>query len=339
MENKAELKKMLQKRNFYTIKDSGKVYLYALLLPLAVGLIFSYISIAIAQNMGVVFDENANVIAELFNNYFWFSIPYMLISQLVFVCLYLAYHKANRIEYSASRVEFKKTNVWSALLSALTGIVCVLGFLLLIEVCFGKMFEVWGLEPNTLGLPLDTIGWYFANLLILGVVPAICEELLFRGVIFQGIKEKFSGVVSILISGLLFALIHQSVQQFIYPFILGCLLSFVFEKTNNLIYPILIHMFNNFATITLSYLVNVGVVSLNFAVTWWVVLIAIAIAAVAVLILWLIYNFYLKKKDKIEFEKKGELVQSPSINVGKMPLLLVIGIILSLIMIVINAIG
>ena len=330
---------MLQKRNFYTIKDSGRIYLYALLFPLLFGIVFSYISMAIATNMGVKFAEDANVITELFNNYLWFAIPYMLLTQAVFVSIYFIYHKTSRIELSASKVYVKKTNVWTALLSIFVGIICVLGFVLLIEKCLGSMFECWGLEPNNVSLPLDSVGWYFLNLLILGVIPAICEELLFRGVVFQGLKEKFSPVASIFFSAFLFAIMHQSIQQLIYPFILGCVLAFVFEKTNNLTYPILIHMFNNFSTITLMFLKNIGVIRFDFAVTWWIVLIAIASVALTCLILWLIYRFYLKKKEKIEVEQKGEVVQGATIRVGKIPLILMVGILVALIMIVINAIG
>ncbi len=339
MENKTELQKMLKRRNFYTIKDSGSVFLYALLLPLAVGLIFSYIAMAIANSSGVQFEEGANVVVELFNNYYWFSIPYMLLSQVVFVCIYLLYHKANRISFSASKVFVKKTNVWTALLSCFTGIVCVLGFVLLIETCFGKMFKSWGLEPSAIGLPLDNVGWLFVNLLILGLVPAICEELLFRGVIFQGLKERFSSITSICLSALLFALVHQSIQQFIYPFILGCILALVFEKTNNLTYSILIHMFNNFTTILLSFLENIGVLSFDMSLTWWIVLLAILAAAATAALLWVIYRFHLKRQPKVVVEKDGELVQAPPLSVGKFTMTLIIGILTSLVMIVINAIG
>ena len=55
--------------------------------------------------------------------------------------------------------------------------------------------------------------------------------------------------------------------------------------------------------------------------------------------MWLIYRFYLKKKEKIEVEQKGEVVQGATIRVGKIPLILMVGILVALIMIVINAIG
>lgn len=339
MENKTKLQEMLKKRNFYTIKDSGKIFLYALLLPLVVGLIFCYVSMSIAMNSGIKFEKGVNVIEFLFNNYYWFSIPYMLLTQLVFVLIYFVYQKANRISFSASKIYIKNTKPLTALFSSLAGIVCVLGFVLLIEVCFGKMFTAMGLEQTSLGLPINNVGWYFLNLLVLGVVPAICEELLFRGIIFQGLKENFSKPISIVLSALIFALVHQSIQQFIYPFLLGLLLAFVFDKTNNLIYSILIHMFNNFTTLTLRFLAELNIISFDFAVTWWVVLLALLAAAATVAILWLVYRFYLKKHDKIEVEKEGELVQTAPLSIGKFPMTMIIGFLAAVVMIVINTIG
>ena len=130
MENKTKLQEMLKKRNFYTIKDSGKIFLYSLLLPLVVGLIFCYISMSVAMNSGIKFEEGTNIIVELFTRYYWFSIPYMLLTQLVFVLIYIVYKKTNRISFSASKLIVKKTKPLTALFSVLTGIVCVLGFVL-----------------------------------------------------------------------------------------------------------------------------------------------------------------------------------------------------------------
>lgn len=333
-----QLKKTLQKRNFYTTKDSGMVYLLALLLPLAVGLLFAYISMTIVQAFGKTF-ENSSDLVDYLGTCIWYIIPAVLLTEIVFGCLYFCYNKANRIQQKSCNISFKKANVWTVLLSIFVGIVCVLGFFCLIEGCFGAMFDAMGIKDgSSVSLPLDNGWWYVANLVLLGVLPAICEELIFRGIVFQGLKEKFSPTVSVFLSGLLFALIHQNIIQFIYPFILGCLLAFVFEKTNNLLYSILIHMFNNFTTITLSFLQNVGAINLTLQMSWWFVLVAIALACVTTVILWLIYRFYLKKQTKLVVEKEGENNQTAYTSVGKFPLTLICGVVLAILVIVINCV-
>lgn len=340
MENEKEFKKVLQRRNFYTVKDIGKLYLYALILPFAVGIVFSYISLAIVKGSGVQFPEGTNIINEMFDKYLWFSIPFVLLTQVIFFCIYFGYNKVNRIKQSSCNLSFKKTNIWTALLSVFVGIFCVLGLMLLIEGSFGSMFRAIGLKQNGIGLPLNSVGWLFINLLVAGILPGICEELLFRGMIFQGLKEKFSATTSIFLSALLFALMHQNIQQFIYPFILGCILAIVMQRTNNLIYPMLIHIFNNITTIVVSFLQEMKIINLPFeSMAWWMHLVAVAVALVTFAILYVIYRFYLKKQSKIEVEKEGEPAVASSVNIGAFPVTLVCGILIAVVITVINTVG
>ena len=334
MENTKELQKSLQKRNFYTTKDSANVFLYALLLPLAVSFLFAFVLVSFLPKD----DPNANVLQIILDKYLWVAILMTMITQIVFACLYFVYNKASRIQQRSCNISFKKANVWTVILSCFMGIVSVFGFIWLVEFCFGGLWETIGISTEGFALPLNNIGWLFANLLLLGVVPAICEELLFRGIIFQGLKEKFSPFLSCVLTALLFALMHQNIVQFIYPLILGFVLSLVMHRTNNLLYPILIHLFNNFTTIILTYLMNIGVINLSINLTWWFVLIAIVVAAITGLVWWLIDKFYLSKHKKIEVEKQGEVYQTSPISFGKFPLTMIIGVLLSIVMIVINAV-
>lgn len=337
MNNTDEMKKTFQRRNFYTVKDSANIFLYIILFPLLFGFLYSLLGRLIVANSGIQFPEGSNELVELFNNYSWFSIPYTLLTQIVFIGVYFCYHKVNRIQIKACNLNVKKTNPWIALLCAGLGIVCVLGMVCLIEGCFGHMFSVFGLKPSEMEIPLNTIGWYFVNLLILGVVPAFAEELIFRGVIYQGLREKFGVVSRVLLCGLIFALSHMGIEQFIYPFILGCVLSLVMEKTNNLVYPMLLHMFNNFTTITMAYLVNIGAIQMNFPMNWWFVLLSIFLALVVGAILYCVFRFV--KFKRLEVEQEGENTQTPPMAFGKFPLTMVIAMVFAAIMIVINMVG
>ncbi len=341
IEEQTQQNKVYNRRNFYCLRDSGIVYIFAFIAPLVFGLVFAYIAMFIASQTGVKFGEGSNIITELFNNYYWFSIPFMLMTEIAFLVVYFSFHKICKVSFSATSISFKKAKPLSAFLAALTGIVCVLGFMWLIEGCFGRMFDVIGIKSSDIGLPLSNVGWLFANLLILGVVPAIAEELLFRGIIFGGLREKFSATTSVLLCGLLFALLHQNITQFIYPFILGCVLSLVMEKTGNIIYPMLIHMFNNFTTIVASYiLTNSGYEHAwqVFSTAWWGVICAILLAAVTCVLLWLGYKFYLSKHQKLEKEKVGDVPKQEAVMVWKFPLSLWCGMLIAVIMIVINLI-
>lgn len=337
-----ELKKVFQKRNFYVAKDSGKIFLYALLLPLAFGLLFGYISIAIVKGSGIKIEESTNVIIEMCSKFLWFSIVYMLLSEVVFFCLYFVYNKANRIEQKSCNLSFKKANIWTALMCIFVGILSLFGFLLLIEGVFGNMFNALGLlkdATESYQPPNNTVGYYFLNLLLLGVMPAICEELVFRGMIFQGLKERFKPFTSVILTAFLFALMHQSITQFIYPLLLGFVLTVVMDKTNNLLYPMLIHGFNNFTTITFDFLMQKGIINVHFVgMAWWWYILAFVFAFVTCAILFVIYKFFLVKRPRNVVEQHGQVQSNTTFNIaGKFPVTLVVGIVLAVVMIVINA--
>ena len=344
------LQRVMARRNFYTLRESAVVYLLAILLPLCVGFVFSYIAVLIATKTGTILPDDPRPIQTLFDTSLGFALPYSLLIQVVFFCIFLAFHKINRVKFSSCNLSFKKAKVSTSLWCLLFGVIFIFGFIWLIEGCFGKVFDALHLilpSDKTISLPNNTVGWLFVNFLLVGIIPPICEELLFRGIIFQGLRSKFSSMASIFLCALMFALIHQDITQFIYPFLLGSVLCFVMERTGNLLYPILIHAANNCTSLLLSFFVETGKLDLSFGflsanaglvvVSW---LCAIIIAGVAVLLFYLFDKFHLSKQEKNTQEPEGEAGDNTSgITVGKMPLMIIVGMIFTAIMIILNAIS
>lgn len=338
------------KRNFYVIKDSGLVFLFAIVFMLAASLLFMYVAMFCAKGSGVQFPQDKGVFDVLLGAYPWLGAVYALVAPLSFFSLYFVYHKVQKISFSATKISVKKANPITALLCAFVGIICVLGFVWLIEGCFGALFDKLKVANDGVNIPLNNAGWLILNLLVLGVLPALAEELIFRGVIFKALQEKFSSVAAIMLSSAAFALMHQNIMQLIYPFILGSLLAFVMFKTNNLLYCMIIHMFNNFTTIIISYLQNIGVISLDFPLQWWGVLAAIAVAAATCAILWLVYILWNKKiakqpknqenlpEDlKTETEENfGQVKGNAPTMLGKFPFSLVLSFVACVVLLVIS---
>ncbi len=332
-----EFKNIVAKRNFYVLNDSAKIFLYALIVPLLIGFLFGYVAISISGAFGFSVAANQSVLTELCNQFLWFGVLFSLVSQFCFIGIFFIYNKFNRIQIKACGINFKKTNWRTCVISALIGIVFIFGFIGLINFCFGALFKQIGISTESVfNIPLDTVGWYFICILVMCVIPAICEELIFRGMIFKGLRNHYSSIASILLTGLLFALIHQNIVQFIYPFIMGCVLALVMERTNNLIYPILIHFFSNLTTVTLEFLSNIGVINLNFNITWYFVVICVILAGVTGVLIWLIDKFYFQKHEKVEIENEGEMPTTRTFMWGKFPAFLILGTILSVVLIVMN---
>jgi len=81
---------------------------------------------------------------------------------------------------------------------------------------------------------------FFAFLLMVVAAP-ILEELIFRGIILDGLLKKYSPTKSILISSVLFGLVHLNPWQFVTGLVIGIFSGWVYHKTRSLSFSIIIH--------------------------------------------------------------------------------------------------
>ena len=77
------------------------------------------------------------------------------------------------------------------------------------------------------------------------IVPAICEEFLFRSTILENLIPYGKGF-AIITSALLFGLMHQTFFQFLYTTVAGIILGWAYYKTRSYLCVFLIHFSNNF---------------------------------------------------------------------------------------------
>lgn len=87
------------------------------------------------------------------------------------------------------------------------------------------------------------------SFITLVIAAPILEELIFRGIILNGLLKRYSPIKSILVSGLLFGFVHLNPWQFVSAMVLGTFSGWIYYKTNKLTLSILIHVVNNFAVI------------------------------------------------------------------------------------------
>ena len=103
-------------------------------------------------------------------------------------------------------------------------------------------------------LQMDTIWDLFYTILVIAVVPAIGEELLFRGYLQQKLGNWLRNPhTAILITAFLFSAIHFHFQGMIPRFVLGVLLGYLFYWSNSLWLPILAHFVNNAQAVIFSF--------------------------------------------------------------------------------------
>jgi membrane protease YdiL (CAAX protease family) len=82
-------------------------------------------------------------------------------------------------------------------------------------------------------------------LLTAAIVPGICEELAFRGLIHTGLRRSFGTNHAIIWGGAMFALLHLNPWNFIGLWSFGSLLGFLRERTGSVYPSIAAHVINN----------------------------------------------------------------------------------------------
>ncbi len=92
-------------------------------------------------------------------------------------------------------------------------------------------------------IPKDMPAWelYF----FLAVLPAICEEIGFRGVLLYGLRRKLKPVELALAVGLIFGMFHITLFRIVPTAFMGVILTAVAVMTGSIFPGILIHMGNN----------------------------------------------------------------------------------------------
>ncbi|GHU50317.1 hypothetical protein AGMMS49975_01110 [Clostridia bacterium] len=88
-------------------------------------------------------------------------------------------------------------------------------------------------------------------LLGMAIIPAIFEELSFRGVVFHSVKS--SPRIKIVMSGVLFGLMHMNPSQLLYAIVLGMVLAFIMYYSKSIFTSIIGHCAVNSSSIILLF--------------------------------------------------------------------------------------
>ncbi len=130
-------------------------------------------------------------------------------------------------------------------------------------------FEMWAQEKEatlqritTLMTSFHSLAGLGAGILVMGIIPAIGEELLFRGLV-QPILYQLTNNIhwAIGISAFAFSALHLQFYGFVPRLLLGALFGYIYWWTRNLLFPIIAHWFNNTLTLLLLFLHQHGIIT------------------------------------------------------------------------------
>ena len=108
-------------------------------------------------------------------------------------------------------------------------------------------------------LGTTSLSGLLVNIVMIGLLAAVGEELLFRAVLVRIFENWFSNVhVAVIVSSLLFSAFHLQFFGFLPRFVLGMLFGYLFVWSGTLWLPIFAHFMNNASAVLVYYLVNTG---------------------------------------------------------------------------------
>ena len=121
-----------------------------------------------------------------------------------------------------------------------------------------------------------------ANLLVMAVLPAVCEEMMFRGWLQRRLSRSVNIHVAIWVSAFVFSAIHFQFYGFIPRMLIGAALGYMYYYTGSLWASVLAHFVNNASAVLVAFVSYNGLVAFDFEQlgvgdTWYV-----AVASVAV---------------------------------------------------------
>ena len=86
-----------------------------------------------------------------------------------------------------------------------------------------------------------------------GLAAPVCEELVYRGLLYRRLKKNIPTAAAALLSAAAFAIGHGNVIQFLYAFPMGLILCAAAERCGgNVILPVMIHLGANLFSVVMS---------------------------------------------------------------------------------------
>ena len=264
-----------QIRTSYKPKDSFLIYILALCVPIVVSLL---VSLVINMITGGIAEESDKIL-----NMPIVQVVYTLIYAGALIALFLLYPKKQKIDFKKATGVFNKTHYLNIAICICLGACFVYLCSPIVEIYTYLISLIGVVTPTSLAIPMDNFGWLLLALFLSGVVPAVVEELIYRGMILNGLR-KYGMWPSVLISAGLFALMHLTLYQLPYTFALGIVLGLVVYKTRALWLSMLIHFSSNALVLVSMYLQNgQEIVPANLDV-WYVVMAIVMAIFAAVLV-------------------------------------------------------
>ncbi|MDA9563258.1 CPBP family intramembrane metalloprotease [Flavobacteriales bacterium] len=249
------------------------IFVGLVLLSVIVGVVLSAGVVAIMLgpdaigNVSIMSDlQKPAIVSTLKVSQFFASLATFILPVLIFV--YLSSRKGIAVLGLHKTISFK---------TGLTAFVLVLAVLPIVNFtqeinqmmqlpAFLVDLEVWMKQQEenteviiTAFLSSTGILAFVGNMVVMALIPALGEELCFRGVMQRIFGKMFQNAhVAIWVTAIIFSAIHMQFYGFIPRMLLGAMLGYLYYWSGSLWLSILAHFVNNGFAVLISYLIMIG---------------------------------------------------------------------------------
>ncbi len=211
----------------------GLVYSATICGMAVISLLFSIAITSVAASLETTID----VLSE--KN--WYKYASYILYQIVFVGIIVVFSLIYK--QKPSKYGYRKTSPKYFIIALALAFGLLFGLNNLNNFFAETLQKIGATLPET-SLPTLTSGGIAGVLLVVAVLPAFCEETLFRGIILDCVKD-IGTVAACLLGGLLFSIFHQNPLQTIYQFICGACFTLLAIRADSVFPTIVIHFINN----------------------------------------------------------------------------------------------
>lgn len=200
----------------------------------------------------------AIIVLQALSTFFIFFLPAWIFSM---VC----YRKPSKFTGLQTRFNIKQI-IWVAVILALTfplsGALSELARTMPLpndwKVKFDAM-ETTREAQEAILIKINSFSRYILSMILIGILPAVFEEIMFRGVLQNVLTKWFKGPwAAILVTAFIFSIIHMSFYGFFVRFALGIILGLVFYYSGSLWLAIIFHFLYNGLQVTALYFLQMG---------------------------------------------------------------------------------
>lgn len=238
----------------YGFAPSCTFYMFAVVVTLVCQGVASVIAAALAKTSPDIASNSE------------FNTAFMIVFQLAnfaFIVLYTRL-KNNKLNFSYFKRGDEGVKPSHIVVPALAA-AALMAAMFLPVTWYGYFTAAIGIPPDA-GMIDNTVGAVTMVTIASVFLAPICEETIYRGVLFHGLKSEFSAVKAVLLSSLAFMLMHMSPLQVVLQFALGAVAAWLALKSGRLLPSIILHACSNALALVIQFTPFYGV--LDGFVVW-----------------------------------------------------------------------